>query len=223
MIDIKTLKADNPEIAYILRTCNADMTSYGGFVWPEYGPVQAPNWTPRLAQCGNGLHGLLWGQGDRSLLSSNADAKWLVAAIPARETVNASGKHVFPRAFVVYCGDCAEANLLIAQLFIESTEFQSRLTSTVRDGVIHKSVLGDSGQASVRGKYGQASVRGKYGVALVNGNNGKAKAVDGTIVLTWVDRSVKHTRIVVGYVGENGIKPDTWYRLNGAHELEEAK
>ena len=46
----------------ILRTCNADMTSYGEFVWPELGYVEAPDWEP-TETCGNGLHGFLWGEG----------------------------------------------------------------------------------------------------------------------------------------------------------------
>ena len=50
----------------VLRTCAADMTSYGGFKWPKSGPVKCDDWKPR-AECGNGLHGLLWGVGDGSL------------------------------------------------------------------------------------------------------------------------------------------------------------
>jgi len=61
----------------ILRTCNADMTSYGGFVWPESGPVEAPDWEPTY-ECGHGLHGLLWGEGNSGLLDTSDDAKWLV-------------------------------------------------------------------------------------------------------------------------------------------------
>ena len=30
----------------VLRTCAADMTSHSGFVWPEAGPVEAPDWSP---------------------------------------------------------------------------------------------------------------------------------------------------------------------------------
>ncbi len=29
--------------AVMVRTVNADMTSYGGFVWPESGPVECPD------------------------------------------------------------------------------------------------------------------------------------------------------------------------------------
>src|SRR4030067_154086 len=32
------------ETVLILRTCNADMTSHRGFIWPEAGPVEDPDW-----------------------------------------------------------------------------------------------------------------------------------------------------------------------------------
>lgn len=59
----KTVKA-KPETVLVLRTCAADLTSYGGFQWPESGPVESPDWNP-IAECGNGLHGWL-GAGDLS-------------------------------------------------------------------------------------------------------------------------------------------------------------
>ena len=88
----------------VLRTCNADMTSTNGFRWPESGPVEAPDWNP-APQCGGGLHGLLWGEGDGSLLSWTPDARWLVVEVPAGTTVDLGGKVKFPRGVVVYCGD----------------------------------------------------------------------------------------------------------------------
>ena len=47
----------------ILRTCAADMTSHDGFEWPREGFVSAPDWKATDA-CGNGLHGLPWGEGN---------------------------------------------------------------------------------------------------------------------------------------------------------------
>ena len=51
------------ETALVLRTCNPDMTSHNGFVWPTNGPVSCPDWRDDYS-CGHGLHGLLWGEGD---------------------------------------------------------------------------------------------------------------------------------------------------------------
>lgn len=52
-------KQAKPETVLVLRTCNSDMTGYGGFKWPESGPVEAPDWNP-VKSCGQGLHGWLW-------------------------------------------------------------------------------------------------------------------------------------------------------------------
>jgi hypothetical protein len=43
-------------IRYVLRTCNADMISYGGFQWPEIGHVEAPDFQPTFT-CGVGYTG----------------------------------------------------------------------------------------------------------------------------------------------------------------------
>ena len=66
--------------AYMLRTCSADMTAHGGFKWPKSGPVSCPDWDP-LSKCGHGLHGLLWGGGNLSMLSNADDAVWQVVEI----------------------------------------------------------------------------------------------------------------------------------------------
>lgn len=68
----------------VLQTCNADMTGYDGFVWPASGYVEAPDWDPDPEiNCGNGLHGLTWGDGDWTMLSRADDAKWLVVEVDA--------------------------------------------------------------------------------------------------------------------------------------------
>ena len=90
--------------ALCLRTNNKDMTSYDGFQWPEAGYVAAPDWQP-TPECGNGLHGLLWGAGKASLLNWDSTAKWLVVEINADEAINLDGKVKFPHCHVVYVGD----------------------------------------------------------------------------------------------------------------------
>ena len=45
--------------ALVLRTCTKDMrgicSQSAAFVWPESGPVEAPDWDPK-PECGGGLH-----------------------------------------------------------------------------------------------------------------------------------------------------------------------
>src|SRR6188768_2383636 len=96
----------------ILRTCAADMTAYNGFKWPESGHVAAPDWSPR-AECGYGLHGLLWGEGDGSHLCWEEGARWLVVRVAADSIVDLDGKVKFPEGEVVYCGTQYEATQLI--------------------------------------------------------------------------------------------------------------
>jgi hypothetical protein len=94
--------------ALMLRTCEPDMTSYDGFRWPESGEVEAPDWSP-VAECGRGLHGLLWGEGDAQLLRSGPDVRWLVVEVDEDLVVDLGGKVKVPRGVVVACGTRDEA------------------------------------------------------------------------------------------------------------------
>ena len=97
----------NEETVLILRTCNADMTSYGGFRWPESGPVVAPDWAPTM-KCGNGLHGLLWGEGSVQSMNLADDAKWLVFRAAVADLKHGEGdltdKCKARAGYVEYCG-----------------------------------------------------------------------------------------------------------------------
>ena len=95
----------------ILRTCCSNMTSRDDFKWPESGLVSAPDWDPK-PKCGNGLHGLLWGEGDGSLLNWDENAKWLVVEI--EEYVDIQGKVKFPSGNVVFAGNQETATKYIA-------------------------------------------------------------------------------------------------------------
>lgn len=158
--------------ALVIRTCSADMTSHSGFRWPESGPVSAPDWSPEPV-CGQGLHGLIDGVGDYSLLSKAPDAKWLIVRVKRAD----SG---------------------------------------------HAAATGNSGHAAATGYSGHAAATGDYGAAAVLGYDGRAKAgKDGVIAVAWSDG--KRPRLAVGYVGEDGIEADTWYRATKAGKLVKAK
>ena len=96
----------------VLRTCDENMRSFGGFQWPESGNVSAPDWDPK-PECGNGLHGLLWGEGDGSLLYGRAASKWLVCSVDPERIVDLDGKVKFPECEVVHAGDMASATTYI--------------------------------------------------------------------------------------------------------------
>ena len=89
---------------------------------------------------------------------------------------------------------------------------------TSTSGDYGTSTSGNRGK-STSGNYGK-STSGNYGTST-SGDCGSASAgVGGMIVLGWHD-GYRRSRVTVGYVGENGIKPDTMYRLNGEGEFEE--
>lgn len=195
--------------AYILRSCNDDMTSHGGFQWPTAGPVQAPNWTPGLAKCGNGLHGLLLGRGNLNYCQRTE--KWVVAAVNESECVWVDGnKVVFPRAWVVFVGPWYDALFYL-------------LNAREKAGwTPEKYASGNYSQSASSGNSSQSASRGNYSVAFAMGNCCKVRGSEhAMLMLTWFDTYSILTRIVVAYVGEDGIKPDTWYRLNSEHQFEE--
>jgi len=84
----------------VLRKCAADGTSRNGFRWPKRGPVACPDWEP-TDKCGNGLHGLLWGGGDASLLSGEV---WQAVEVRLSECIDLGGKVKFPKGRVVLTG-----------------------------------------------------------------------------------------------------------------------
>jgi hypothetical protein len=87
-----------------LRTCSEALTSHGGFQWPKKGPIACTDWLPK-PECGNGLHGLLWGVGDAGYLDyCDTSKKWLVVKVRAEDVVDIQNKVKFPRGQVVFCG-----------------------------------------------------------------------------------------------------------------------
>ncbi|WP_208630869.1 DUF7666 domain-containing protein [Ralstonia insidiosa] len=81
---------------------------------------------------------------------------------------------------------------------------------------------GNSGAATASGDYGAATASGDYGAATASGRNGKAKGKDGcALFLIYRDDSWKIVHAKAAIVGQNGIKADTFYRLNAAGEFVE--
>ncbi len=212
----------------VIRTCAANMASHHDpkFIWPREGFCEAPDWDPSPEiECGNGLHGLLWGNGDWSLLSSAVDAVWMIVSVdPADGLVVGTSKCRFKRGEVIYCGDqagattrilCAPEAMARAQAEAKKANKSSGHGSTAASSG-HGSTAASSGnhsKAASSGDYSKAASSG-YGIAMVAGNNGQAKAGEnGLIVLSWWDEPAKRYRACVGEVGIAGVKADTWYKV----------
>jgi hypothetical protein len=182
------------ETVLVLRTCNADMTSRGGFKWPESGPVACSDFKATY-KCGSGLHGLLWGEGDASYPSWEPTAKWIVVKVLASELLIGQGdlidKCKFPRGAVVHCGDKASAAKYIAD-----------------NGGAGKKIIG----ATVTGG-DDATVTGGYRATVTGGD-------DAALSLEYYDASIGNYRRCIGLVGENGIQPNKKYHVIGSRFVE---
>ena len=175
----------------VLRTCDKDRGSYNGFQWPESGPVEATDWEP-TEQCGKGLHGLPWGEGCGALMNWDEGAKWLVVDVPDDSIIDLGGKVKFPKGKVVYCGDRHGA-----------TEY------IVANGAFGRAVVG-------------CLLTGGDESTLTGGDRSILTGGDESILMfRYWDSECARYRIAVGYIGENGLKPDVKYRLNDKHEFEE--
>jgi len=284
-----------PQKAYMLRTCAADGTSHGGFRWPKEGPVSCPDWDPK-PECGHGLHGLLWGGGNLSLLSNADDAIWQIVEI--EEWVEIDRKVKVPRGAVVYSGDMAGATVGIAMKWLDhlkktnaftveggaaiggssklaASGYSSQLAAIGGSSKLAASgdysklaasgdysqlaasgdysklaasgdssqlaasggssklaasgdysqlaasgyssklaASGDSSKLAASGGSSKLAASGDYSIAMCAGPNSTAAAgTNGTIALTWWDAEAKRFRVVVGYVGEDGIEAGVFYRV----------
>jgi hypothetical protein len=86
----------------------------------------------------------------------------------------------------------------------------------------HGSTAASSGYGSTAassGNYSTAASSGYGTIAFVAGCSGMAKAGEmGCFALCYYDG--KRNRTLVGYVGEDGIKADTWYRVRNGKLVE---
>ena len=222
------------DVGLVIRNVSAELKSYGGFAWPESGYVEAPDWRDS-ATCGNGLHGLLDGIGEWSLLSDAHDARWQIVKVARSEVVRIDDAKVkFPRGWVVFTGGSAAAKKFILPAMVASVFKGAEGNTATGDGGHaaatgdkghaaatgyngHAAATGDSGHAAATGYSGHAVATGDRGIAASLGIYARAKAAkDGAIMLAeWVHDGQRWTiaSVFASKVGENGIEPDVWYEL----------
>ena len=184
--------------ALMLRTCKADGTSYDGFKWPKSGPVTCTDWRP-TAECGHGLHGLLWGEGSGTLLDWSETAAWLVVRIKESETVYIRGQVKVPSGIVEFFGAAFDAVALIQKY---APAGKIIVSGTAR--------AGDGGTAAA-GDYGTATA-GVRGTAAA-GVSGTARAGEDGVICIQYWNGEKYKRAVFA-VGENGIEPNQPYQVD---------
>ncbi|MDE2022264.1 MAG: hypothetical protein KGI71_05140 [Patescibacteria group bacterium] len=204
---------DLPETsAYAIRTCNANGTSYNGYAWDlTPGAInEAPDWETK-AECGNGLHGLLDGYGDYSLLSNNPDAKWLIVEVERAWCVEIGAKVKFPACKIAHVGDMATTLTLISQWQIKLL-LNAALAGDVKDfargaGSTAASSGADSTAAS-SGTYSKAASSGADSTAASSGvgSTAASSGVGSTAASSGVGSKAassgkKTIAMVAGYAG----------------------
>ena len=217
----------------VLRACREDMSSKNDFKWPTSGVVECPDWDP-VPECGKGLHGWLYGNGDGSASEYwSFNDKWLVVSVETSSIIHLDGKVKFQKGEVLFCGDRKSATDFLMKHEPRSKDqpvigafvtVYNKQTATTGDYGI--STSGDYG-TSTSGDYGNSSsgdyststsgykgtsISGDYGTSI-SGVGGKCIAgVNGMISIYYSENNRK--KLKVGYIGEDGLEPDTFYKLD---------
>ncbi|MCT9125381.1 hypothetical protein [Cupriavidus gilardii] len=161
----------------VLRTVDHDMTAYGGFKWPESGPVSAPDWKNE-PECGNGLHGILWPEGDWGCIKDyGGREKWQVVEVDTESIVKIGGKVKFPRGNVLYTGNMAVALTMISKRWCDDIKAGKHLEGiqatgeTVASGNYSRlAASGDASQLAASGNYSRLAASGDYSQLAASGN-----------------------------------------------------
>ena len=200
----------------VLRTCQQDMSSYHGFQWKKKGVVTAPDWEPTY-QCGHGLHGLPWGQGGNYLDLSGI---WLVLKVDTSIDYmtgedELTDKCKFRTCTVVYAGTREKAT----QLIFDNAPAGTIVLGLSLTGGNGSTLTGGDGSTLTGGNW--STLTGGYRSTLTGGDwstltGGYKSTLTGgnKSTLTWrIWDYYNYYRLITVYVGENGIKPNTAYKL----------
>ncbi len=158
----------------VMKVVGPDMRSYGGFLWPESGYVEAPDWDPQPA-CGRGLHGWLNGQGDYTCQSFTEidGAKWLILEVD--NFIDLVGKVKFQSCTVVHCGTRQTATNYLLQAGISGP-----IIGVTVSGGPNSRVSGGDGSTVSGGP--NSRVSGGYGSTVSGGPNSRVSGGDGSTV-----------------------------------------
>jgi hypothetical protein len=146
------------------------------------------------------------------------------------ELIAAAVKYVFDRATGWDTnhanGHQGAASATGTQGAASATGDQGAASATGTQGAA--SATGTQGAALATGHQGAASATGDQGAASATGFNGRAMGAEGN-ALFLVERiesyGYDHGKIIAawaGIVGQDGIRPDTWYTLKGGKPVEVA-
>ena len=142
------------------------MTSRDGFVWPENGYVEAPDWEP-TRRFGNGLHGLEKGEQCSDHLNTSEESKWLVLRVDREKGfVDLGIECKFRCGEVIYCGNRYSAAEILKGVYPEAM-------------VHYSGAKAKSFSAAITGDYGESEAD-DFGIAIA-GYSGTTSAGGGGI------------------------------------------
>ena len=203
----------------IIRSCNKDMSTIHGFIWPTSGLVKANDFLPTNV-CGNGLHGLKLNQNNPGIWYGG---KFLVLEVDENKIIDLQDKCKFPEAIVekVFDDMASLTNYLFDNINIEGMYMRTQVseksvkwiggdystltggfTSTLTGGNYSTLTGGDC--STLTGGF-TSTLRGRLGSTLSGG-------FGSTLIVEYFDG--KKCRISIAYVGENYILPNVKYKVN---------
>ncbi len=174
----------------VIRTCDKDMKGYGGFPWPESGPVRAPEkWNPAWGpqpndwvggfnttqDCGAGLHGIASIDDDWSLLNWDIEAKALIVVTEKEALFQASGKVKFGSGVVkrvvspaeAICKVLCEPSRLIASV---EAIFAAARIADAKIAERNQSASGADSKLAASGDYSKLAASGDYSKLAASGD-----------------------------------------------------
>jgi hypothetical protein len=161
----------------IVKCVNADLTSHGGFVWPESGEVTTPTWSPEPTCESGGLFGWAWGLGMGGGKNPDYSGRWIVFAAAPGHVVDLGEKcKAGPTARVVYCGTWYGALSVVRDGQRRWIEHASRGAAAATGPSGAAAATGPSGAAAATGSSGAAAATGWSGAAAATGWSGAAAA-----------------------------------------------
>jgi hypothetical protein len=202
---------------YLLRSCNNDFTAHGGYQWPhvvgaECRPVM---WDPE-AECGNGLHGFVNGEGDSSLANWGNEAQWIIFSAPS-DQVTAIGpqksKSSVARIEHVGVGGTGSDRRLSCIQYLESIGRLGLMAMGVmRQGGARSTLTGGARSTLTGGA--RSTLTGGDGSTLTGGG-------ECTMIFRWYDYANARWRLATA--DETVLKPNTPYTVKDGKIVEVVK
>jgi hypothetical protein len=172
------------------KIASASITIDAEIKLPEF-IISAVNYLIDLCKSASGSNSQLAASGDNSQLAASGDNSQL-AASGDNSQLAASG----------YYSKLAASG---SNSKLAASGYYSKLAAS-----------GSNSKLAASGYYSKLAASGDNSIVMCAGIGCFAKVGEnGTLVLTrWVSAENRY-RVTVAYVGENGIKADTWYKLDG--------